>query len=257
MTSNRVRLPAGWIVRSFGLIIVFLAIAHVVMQSVRYFAGMPEFYGLVRQFDMGVEANLPTFFSAFQLLVTSLVLAVIGLARRQQSDPVALEWLLLALIFLVMAVDETSEIHEMAVRPFREFAPWLASGFFYWAWVLPASVLVAVVAWRYAGFVFRYLPADTRSSTILGAALFVGGAIGVEMPEARYVEINGLDNFTYGMFVLAEEILEMSGVLVFLRGIMRYASAHVGALELEVVTDVMAPAHEPAAAFLDRQRPAV
>ncbi len=256
MTSNRVRLPAAWVVRTFSLIIACLVVAHVAMQSVRYHAGMPEFYGLVRLFDMGVEANLPTFFSALQLLVVSLVLAMIGLLRRRQHERHAAEWLLLALMFLLLAVDESSEIHEMSVRPFREFAPWLATGLFYWAWVLPAAMLVVFVAWRFAGFVFNYLPADTRKHTVVGAALFVGGAIGVEMPEARYVEQHGLDNFAYGMFVLVEEALEMSGVLVFLTGILKYCSNHLGVVELEVAM-VAAEASEPAASLLDRQRPAI
>jgi len=256
MTNNRVQLPAAWVVRSFSLIIAFLAIAHVAMQSVRYHVGLPEFYGLVRLFDMGVEANLPTFFSAFQLLVVSLLLAVIGLLRRQEGDRRAGQWLVLALIFLLLAIDESAEIHEMSVRPFREFAPWLATGVFYWAWVLPATALVIYVTWRFAGFVFDYLPSETRRHTVLGAALFVGGAIGVEMPEARYVEQHGLDNFTYGIFVVVEEVLEMTGVLVFLAGIMKYCSRHLGSFELEVsMAGVEAP--KPAAAFLDAQRPAI
>jgi hypothetical protein len=263
MTNNRLRLPVGWVVWTFGFSIAFLAIAHLAMQSVRYHAGMPEFYGLVRMFDMGVEANLPTFFSAFQLLVVSVLLAIIGLARREQRDAAAPQWLLLALIFLLLAMDESAEIHEMSVRPFRDFAPWLATGLFYWAWVVPASVLVVVIAWRYAGFVFRYLPADTRRRTILGAALFVGGAVGVEMPEARHVQEHGLDNFTYAMFVLVEEVLEKTGILVFLSGLVNYCVRHLGVVEFEFVSGASAPAaagqaaREPAAAFIDTQRPAV
>jgi hypothetical protein len=251
-----VRLPAARLVRIFSLIIAFLVVAHVATRSVRYHAGLPEFYGLVRLFDMGVEANLPTFFSTLQLLVVCVVLAVIGLLRRRQHERHAREWLLLALMFLLLAVDESSEIHEMTVRPFREFAPWLATGLLYWAWVLPAAMLVVYVAWRFAGFVFDYLPADTRRHTVIGAALFVGGAIGIEMPEARYVQQHGLDNFTYSMFVMVEEALEMTGVLVFLTGILKYCNDHLGVVELEVAM-AAADAPEPAASLLDRKRPAI
>ncbi len=256
MTENRVRLPAAWVARFFALSIAVLAVAHVVMQSVRYHVGLNEFYGLVRLFDMGVEANLPTFFSAFQLLIASLLLAVIGLVRRQAGDSRAAQWLLLALIFLLLALDESAGIHELSVRPFRDFAPWLATGIFYWAWVLPAMVLVAWVAWRFAGFVFNYLPQDTRRHTVLGAALFVGGAVGVEMPEARYVEQHGMDNFVYGMFVLVEEVLEMAGVLVFLTGVMKYCSRDLGLVQLEV-SMATADSRTRVAPRLDRERPAV
>lgn len=255
MTDNRVWLPAAWVVRFFALAIAFLAVAHLVMQSVRHHAGLNEVYGLVRLFDMGVEANLPTFFSTFQLLLASLLLTVIGVVRRREGDARASQWLLLGLIFLLLAVDEGAEIHELSVRPFRDFAPWLATGIFYWAWVLPAMVLVTYVAWRYAGFVFNYLPPDTRRHTVLGAALFLSGAVGVEMPEARYVEQHGMDNFVYGMFVLVEEVLEMIGVLVFLTGVMKYCNRHLGVVHFEVSSTTV-EARKPAAPFLDSQRPA-
>ena len=256
MTDKRVRLSAARVVKFFAFSIAVLAVAHVVMQSVRYYVGLNEFYGLVRLFDLGVEANLPTFFSAFQMLVASLLLAVIGVARRQEGDSYAAQWLLLALIFLLLALDESAAIHEMSVRPFRDFAPWLATGIFYWAWVLPAMAAVAWVAWRYAGFVFNYLPTDTRRHTVLGAALFVGGAVGVEMPEARYVEQHGMDNFVYGMFVLVEEVLEMAGVLVFLTGVMKYCSQHLGPVQLDVCMAV-ADARSRVSPRLDKQRPAI
>jgi hypothetical protein len=178
------------------------------------------------------------------------------MVRRQQGDSRAAQWLLLAVIFLLLAVDESAELHEMSVRPFRDFAPWLATGIFYWAWVLPAIVLVAYVAWRFAGFVFNYLPPDTRRHTVVGAALFVGGAVGVEMPEARYVEQHGMDNFAYGMFVLVEEVLEMVGILVFLAGVMKYCSRHLGVVQLEVSMPV-AQAPKPVSSLLDAQRPAI
>ena len=256
MTDKRVRLPAAWVVRFLALSIALLAVAHVVMQSVRYHVGFYEFYGLVRLFDMGVEANLPTAFSILQLLLASVLLAVIGVVRREEEDARATQWLLLGLIFLLLAVDEAAQIHELSVRPFRDFAPWLATGMFYWAWVLPAMVLMAYVAWRFAGFVFNYLPADTRRHTVAGAVLFVGGAVGVEMPEARYVEQHGMDNFVYGMFVLVEEVLEMTGVLVFLTGVMKYCSRYVGVAHLEV-SMATAEARKPAGSLLDSQRPAV
>lgn len=177
-THGAVGLHAGWITATFGLVIVSLALAHVVFQSVKYHLGMPEFYGLVRLFDMGVEANLPTFFSACQLLIVSLLLLLVGLKMRRQSGSFyAGHWLFLALIFFAMAADELA---------------------------------------------------------LSGAAIFVGGAVGVEMPEAMFVEKNGLDNFTYAMFVLVEETMGMAGILVFLSGLLRYIGRRLGVLAIQV-----------------------
>lgn len=235
MTKRQVKLHAGWITRSCGLAIIVLATAHLALQSIAYHLGLPGMYGLVRLFDMGVEGNLPTFFSCVQLLVVSLVLMVIGLSRRQAADPFARHWLFLALIFLLLAADEMAEMHEMSIRPIRELVPWLATGVFYWAWVLPGALFVLLVGFSYARFVFRYLPQDMKRATLVGGSLFVGGAIGVEMPEAMFAQRNGIENFTYSLFVLVEETMEMTGILVFLSGLLRYVSREVGVVALEVV----------------------
>ena len=254
-TTQRLRLHANWITTTFALAIVALAAVHVAMQSIRYHFGKHEFYGLVRLFDMGVEGNLPTFFSSLQLLVACLVVAAIGWSARQAQDRFSGHWLWLALILFLLAADEVSEMHEMSIRPIRELAPWLVTGVFYWAWVIPAAVLVLVVALTYARFVFQHLPKDTRNSTLAGAALFVGGAIGVEMPEARYAEQYGIDNFTYALFVLAEETMEMTGVLVFLSGALKYASRETGPLTVQVVKAPAAPASVVPESFGDTQPP--
>ena len=80
-----------------------MALAHLAFQWARYGLGLPEFYGFFPLIDMGVEANLPTFFSSVQLLVVSMLLIVVGLAMRQRRDSYARHWLFLALIFFLMA----------------------------------------------------------------------------------------------------------------------------------------------------------
>ena len=77
------------------------------------------------------------------------------------------------------------------------------------------------------------------------------------MPEARHVEQHGLDNFTYGMFVLVEEVMEMAGVWVFLSGIVKYFSQHVSVVEFAVETGGGTDLRAAPGAFLDRERPAV
>ena len=244
LRHGAVTLHANRITWVFAAAIAVFALAHLSFQWIRYGLGLPEFYGLVRLFDMGVEANLPTFFSSFQLLVVSMLLTVVWLAMRQRGDSYARHWLFLALIFFLLAADEMAEIHEMSIRPIRELAPGLVTGLFFWAWVIPAGVLVVVVSLSYARFVFSYLPPDMRKATVIGAAIFVGGAIGVEMPEAMFAEKHGLDNLTYQMFVLVEETMEMAGILIFLSGLLRFMGEHVGVVSIQVASSDL-PAHTP------------
>jgi hypothetical protein len=255
MTVRRIELSGKAITTAFALSIVALGLAHVVFQSVRHHLGMPEFYGLVRLFDMGVEANIPTFFSSMQMLVVSLLLTAIGLVKRRSADRYARQWLWLAVMFFLLSLDEMSEVHEMTIRPIRELAPGLVTGLFYWAWVIPAGVLVVLVSIGFASFVFRYMPGYLRRAAVLGAIVFVAGAVGVEMPEARYAQINGIDNFTYALYVLLEETMEMSGILIFLSGLLRYAGSELADFSVRVVSPPWfasdaKPATEPVAAPL-------
>lgn len=273
MAVQRIEVPARRITQALAATIILLAVAHLVFQSVRHHLGIPHFYGLVELFDMGIEANLPTYFSSLQLALVSGLLAVAGMLRLRAGDRYARHWLWLALIFLLLSIDEMAEIHEMTIRPIRELAPGLVTGIFYWAWVIPAMVLVAVVAVCYAPFVFRYLPPYMRRAAVLGAAVFVGGAVGVEMPEAAFAEANGLDNYTYAVFVVVEEVMEMAGVLIFLSGLLRYVGSELGEFSVRVIPPQQAPARvvagvpgaaakrsvrpAPAATFPHRQRPAL
>jgi hypothetical protein len=224
----QVRLNPRLLLRTLTAILILLIVGHLLSQISKHVLGVPYAYGLVELFDMDVEANFPTFFSGFQLLLCGLLLALIGAGRRHLNDPFARHWQVLAVIFLLLALDEMVSMHELTIRMGWEFAPSLANGIFYWIWVVPASVFVVFVAVSYARFVFSYLPAVTRRRTIFGAALFVGGALGVEMFEARHVQQHGMENLTMGFYVLVEESMEKVGILVFLSGILDYLRSSGG-----------------------------
>ena len=56
---------------------------------------------------------------------------------------------------------------------------WKTHGIFYFAWVIPGGIFVAIVGLLYARFL-AHLPPTTRRGFILSAVCFVGGALSVE-----------------------------------------------------------------------------
>lgn len=230
----RVHLDPRAIIRTMTVALIVLCVGHLLTQYAKYRLGVPHAYGLVPLFDMDVETNLPSLFAGLQLLFCSLALALIGSVRRQMNDPYARHWLILSVIFLMLAVDELVGIHELTIRMGWDFAPSLASGAFFFAWVIPALVLVGVVALCYVRFVFSYLPPVTRRRTVVGAALFVGGALGVEMFEGRHVQVHGMQNLTMGLYVFFEETMEKAGILVFLSGLLEYLRSSIGGFLVDV-----------------------
>ena len=53
-------------------------------------------------------------------------------------------------------------------------------GIFYFAWVIPATALLILLAIGFLPF-FRSLPAETRRLFLVAGAIFLGGALGAEV----------------------------------------------------------------------------
>ena len=238
MPRTPTAMPTVWISRSrltqlHALAIALFALAHLVTQWLHVVHGNDTVYGLVDFFDLAGEGNLPTFFSTWQLLLCAAVLAVIATVRMSERDPFRWHWAGLAILSFYLAADEGGEIHELLIRPMQELMPNVATGLFYWAWVIPGLIGVVIATLAYLRFTFTALPSDIRWQLILAAVLFVTGAIGVEMFEAAFFELHGQLNMTYAVFVLIEEGLELVGELVALNALLRHWGRDVGPIRLE------------------------
>ena len=63
----------------------------------------------------------------------------------------------------------------------------------------------------------RDLPAPTRRGVLVAAILYVGGALGMELPGGWIAEAQGSNTLLYHLVITVEELLEMAGVIVFIR----------------------------------------
>lgn len=134
-----------------------------------------------------------------------VLFTIAGLECRTKC-PYARSWSGLAVIFLLLSIDETIQFYELVSDVLKETFD--LSGFFYFAWVVPAAIFVLILAGVYLRFLWR-LPARTRYLMLAAGGLFLSGALGVEAVTARYVEGNGFTNLTYAALSTVEEFLEM------------------------------------------------
>jgi hypothetical protein len=110
---------------------------------------------------------------------------------------------------------------------------WLVTGgqrkedrtIFFFGWVLFGMAMVMIVALSYLKFFFN-LPPRTRIQFFTAAAVFVGGAIGVEILGGYYAKSHGEGNFQFSMFSTVEEGLEMAGVIVLINALLNYLIDH-------------------------------
>ncbi len=124
-----------------------------------------------------------------------------------------------------MAVDEAFVLHERLIKPMRAYLGDEPYGIFYFAWVVPYIAIMVILAPFFLNFL-RRLPAKTRLAFLTAAILYVGGAVGLELLEGRFVELHGAKNLTYSMLTTAEEGLEMGGTIVFVWALLTFIADH-------------------------------
>ena len=212
--------------------VILLALLGTAVEVSYYLLDHKRLLGAVRQLSLAEEANIPTWYSAMLLASCALCLAAIALTQDPGDGKYRRHWLILALIFTYISLDETAVIHEMTIRPVRE--AFGLSGAFYYAWTLPAAVLMAVFLFSYLGFL-RNLPPSSRNRFVLAGLVFVGGAFGTEFIISYWWDTRG-DDFTNGMLNVIQESMEIAGASLFLSALLRHLAAMGGELRLTIKT---------------------
>ncbi|MCY7377675.1 MAG: hypothetical protein LH472_17085 [Pyrinomonadaceae bacterium] len=222
-TVNQVLLKPALVARMLGATTFLLILANCAALLADYLTGYNSLlvHKLVKFFYVELELNAPAFFSMLLLLFASLLLTVITVHKRKQKAAHLLEWTILSGGFLLMAFDEIAAIHERLIEPMRAIMGEQNLGFLYFAWVVPAIVLVTVLALFFLKFLWS-LPMKTRLSFLIAATLYLGGAVGFELLEGKYSEIHGRENLIYITMTTVEETLEMVGTIVFIRALLGY-----------------------------------
>lgn len=173
---------------------------------------------LIKLFDFNLEANLPTYFSSLVLLVDGILLALIG-KRYKALEKKFWHWYGLAGIFVFLALDEMIQIHEQLRVPMEALLN--TSGMLYFAWFIPYVFAMLIVGIAYFRFMLQ-LPKRILKLFILAGVLFVSGAVGMEAISGMHAEVHGEKTLTYALMYSFEELLEMSGAIVFMYALVLY-----------------------------------
>ena len=200
---------------------VFLTLMGLAMDVSYYLLDHKRLLGMLRQFTLAEEANVPTWYSALLLISCALCLAIIAMRLPKGEANYRRHWLILALIFTYMSMDETAVIHEMTIRPLRYAFD--LDGALYYSWVVPAAVLMGIFLFSYLGFL-RHLPSSSRNRFILAGLVFVGGAFVTEFFIGYWWTTVG-DGMTSGLLNILQESMEICGSSLFLSALLRHIEA--------------------------------
>jgi hypothetical protein len=209
-----------------------LVLANTVGQVARFGWGHDNMHGFVPFFDLDEELNAPSFFSVLLLLMCAQLLALIATSQRRQRSPWTAHWGLLACGFLLMAFDEGFAFHERLINPMRAQFGDGPANLLHFTWLIPGVGVVAAVGLTYLKFL-RALPVATCRRFLMAAALYLGGAIVMEMIDGRYAKLHGTDNWPYVLLTTVEETLEMSGLVCFIWALLQHVGSVLGGLRFQ------------------------
>jgi hypothetical protein len=197
MPANDIQIAIATRKYSYTLLtitIIFIA-THCAMNY--YNHEVEEVNWLVFQlFDLDEENNLPTWFSSFLLLNSSLVMYLVARINRDRGY---FHWMLLSVGFLVLSIDEVAGIHE-SIHTAIDFN-----------WAYAGGILVLALGLSFIPFLLS-LNRRLAILFVISGLIYVTGIIGVELLSEDMDE----DSMAYGFATAVEEGLEMLGALLFL-----------------------------------------
>ncbi|WP_375750690.1 hypothetical protein [Vibrio sp. HN007] len=208
------------VLKFFLSVIGLLLLANIAGVIAKHFMNFPHIKTFIRLVDFDTEMNIATLYSSCAMLVAAIGLLLIGYTHYKREEA-SVPWFGLSLIFVYLAIDETSAFHEMFVHPVRDAMG--ASGIFYFAWVIPYGVLALILAATYLKF-YLGLASNMKKLFALAATLFFCGAIGFELLGGALADSTGEDTLIYSISYTCEETLEMLGIATLIYALSKYIS---------------------------------
>ena len=196
-----------------GAITIFLLGVHLISILLVSTIG-PQSVLVRRIYDLffpDAEWNIPTLFSTCLFLINAVLFWIVWKAKKAAGE-VQRIWLVLSGLFVFLAIDEFVALHEMLIDPLRSLFG--ASGFFYYAWIIPYGIAVVLLALIMIPIWWR-MEKMVRFWFALSAVVFLTGAIGMEMIGGKYYEMMRMKKDLGYVFISTfEESLEMAGLII-------------------------------------------
>lgn len=214
-------------------ITIFLLAVHLVSILLVYIFGPQNVY-LRRLYDLffpDSEWNIPTLFSTCLFLLNAIFFWTVWKVKHRAKEPGRI-WLFLAGLFVFLAIDEFSALHEMLIDPLRNALD--ASGIFFYTWIIPYGIAVVLLA-IFMFPVWWRLEKMIRFWLALSAVVFITGAIGVEIIGGNYYQMMRMQkDLAYVFISTFEETLEMAGLIILAYALLRLVRNHYNGFLIDI-----------------------
>lgn len=223
--------------------IVLFALAHLAGLFMLADAGPTAAKFFHQYLDIDSEGTPGAYYSALGFLATALVAG--HMAHHESGRSQRRFWAVTAFLLGFLSIDEAASIHE----GFQVLGNFIVprTGIFYFSWWAPYLLALApVLAVMTPGLLS--LPKQTRNTLVISGAIFLTGAVGVELIEAAaYDQIVSMapDNPAlvpltqrFKLLAMVEECLELLAVALVLRALLRHAAIAGPDARIRIVDDL-------------------
>jgi hypothetical protein len=209
--------------------VALLTVGQLLTVSAGYPGGYQHTSELLRVASFRGDNNLATWYSSMLLSGCALLLGVIATAVRRQAAGGWLPWAGLALTFVGLSIDDLCRFHEMMSDPMDQLFEY--PGPLHYSWVIPGAVFVLMFVGAFARFLIR-LPRRSRWSFVGAGALFIGGALGMEMVLGIQTKSHGSNNLTFDILLSTKKLMQLLGSTVFLCALLAHVRDHLPGLSI-------------------------
>jgi hypothetical protein len=211
----------------FIIIITSLTIFSILGQLSKYFWGHQWLFGFVGLFNLNMESNIPTLYQVLAIFFSSFLIYLI-IKSKVKTKLIQHYWIMLMILTIYMGIDEATQIHESWSGAMKLIFPNQIKGIFSYSWFILEGVLALVVAIYFMNFIFR-INKNVRILLIVAAAIYLSGALLVDIISSLFDSKFGTA-FIYELLPTLEEVLEMLGIAVFIRALLKY-------IKMELITN--------------------
>lgn len=212
------------------LFLVFLVVAAGAISAMAFLATQdPGVRTVSLVFMLNNEGNPPTFVNYGLLILVTFLCATAARRAFAAEDRWRWHWLGLAAVFLFLGYDEAAQVHETWGRIAENMVT--ATGPLFYSWVVIVAPLVAAMALIYARFLLS-LPRKIAALMLVSGAIYVGGALGMEMVGGMVAEQRGENSVPFQIAAGIEESMEFLGLTLFCYALLRFLAGEDGKVRL-------------------------
>lgn len=224
-----------WIllVATAAIVAVHLTLQY--LNFVVHYQQVGQLYELANRFDLDDESSVPTWFA--QVLFFAISLSAGLAAYLQTHKPSRRLWGIIAILGLILSLDEVAGLHEFVLQSlhnvfFRDASPTGLAN----AWWIAAPFILLASGWL-VWKMTRLLPRRTMALMAAGGAIFLTGAVAVDLLTSLAPRETFLNQ---GVLVAVEEGLELVGSVIVLYAAIDYLEKHHYTVLKELISGLKA-----------------